>query len=284
MNKITKILVYTDKGAGLASARQLINCFEQIYGKKYEVDQINSSYILSGQLNEQNDASRRILCFGGGYDLGYLELLGEKGCEEIRKFVMSGNFYLGICAGAYFATDYIEFDLNGPLEVKGERYLKFFNGKAIGPLNHFRYSDFDDNAVPAKIKLAHNDLSFYTYLNGGCHFEPSKNDANSKSKVIATYIDEETDEEFDEFKIAIVECEFGLGKCLLSGVHFEFDANSLNIRDALIGLQLRHKLTEANKKSSAMLSSDFNRGNQETKAHSNYDLAKYLFNKSFDLI
>ena len=46
-----------------------------------------------------------------------------------QEFVENGGSYLGICAGAYFACDYIEFDKNGPLEVVGPRDLKFYPGK-----------------------------------------------------------------------------------------------------------------------------------------------------------
>jgi glutamine amidotransferase-like uncharacterized protein len=56
---------------------------------------------------------------GGGFDLGYEKMLGARGVEIVRELVSQGGFYLGICAGAYFATDFVQFDLNGPLQVLG---------------------------------------------------------------------------------------------------------------------------------------------------------------------
>lgn len=83
------------------------------------------TYILfSGKLAD----SAALLAVGGGYDLGLIKALGHSGITNIRNFVHSGGRYLGFCCGAYFACDRIEFDKGGPLEVVGERHLKFFPG------------------------------------------------------------------------------------------------------------------------------------------------------------
>lgn len=71
----------------------------------------------------------KVICFGGGYDLGFLSALGNEGIRLIREYVHSGGNYLGMCAGAYFACNYIEFDKDGPLEVVGNRDLRFYPGK-----------------------------------------------------------------------------------------------------------------------------------------------------------
>ena len=57
---------------------------------------------------------------------------------------------MGICAGSYYGTSKVEFDVNGPLEVKEERELKLFRGRAIGPaLKGFDYhSTRGEYAVP----------------------------------------------------------------------------------------------------------------------------------------
>lgn len=73
-----------------------------------------------------------LLAIGGGYDLGLIEALGACGMKNIQDYVMAGGSYLGICSGAYFACDRIEFDKSGPQEVVGERFLKFYPGM---PLN-----------------------------------------------------------------------------------------------------------------------------------------------------
>lgn len=68
---------------------------------------------------------------GGGYDLGLIKALGPEGTNKIQQYVQQGGSYLGICSGAYFASNYIEFDKDGPLEVCGDRQLKFYPGKIM---------------------------------------------------------------------------------------------------------------------------------------------------------
>ena len=66
--------------------------------------------------------------------------LGNGGNRRIRSFIENGGKYLGICAGGYYGTSKVEFDVHGPLEVNEERELKLFKGRAIGPaLKGFNY-------------------------------------------------------------------------------------------------------------------------------------------------
>ena len=59
---------------------------------------------------------------------------------RIRAFIENGGNYLGICAGSYYGSKQVEFDINGPLEVNEEREMKLFKGRAIGPaLKGFDY-------------------------------------------------------------------------------------------------------------------------------------------------
>ena len=68
------------------------------------------------------------LVLGGGYDKGFVQSLGQDGADMIRSFVLQGGAYIGICAGAYFACDHIEFEKGSNLEVCGDRPLKFYPG------------------------------------------------------------------------------------------------------------------------------------------------------------
>lgn len=76
---------------------------------------------------------------GGGYDLGLIKALGPEGTNKIQQYVHQGGSYLGICSGAYFASSYIEFDKDGPLEVCGDRQLKFYPGKIMTTSYYFLY-------------------------------------------------------------------------------------------------------------------------------------------------
>ncbi len=77
--------------------------------------------------------------------------------------------------------------------MKGERFLKFFPGKTIGPINRlFNYSDRPENAhrnaILAKIKINDSNKSeMFVYLNGGCYFESINNKTCQDLEVLAFY-------------------------------------------------------------------------------------------------
>jgi glutamine amidotransferase-like uncharacterized protein len=232
-----KIFIYNDFGISELSLNELNKCMTTIFKheKTVSIEFINGSEIQSGKLmNQKTKPSSILLCLGGGFDIGYLKSLDIQGCNEIIKFINAGGNYLGICAGAYFATDLIEFDLEGPLEVKGNRLLKFFNGKAVGPINrNFEYGN-DRNALAIKVDINKDYLSsednkeFYVYLNGGCFFVSYSNNESNDFKCIGKYDIRQKNENTNTImncldQYAILECTIGKGKCLLSGVHFEFD-------------------------------------------------------------
>ena len=57
---------------------------------------------------------------------------------------------MGICAGSYYGSRKVEFDLQGRLEVNEDRELKLFKGRAVGPaLKGFDYkSTKGEYAIP----------------------------------------------------------------------------------------------------------------------------------------
>ncbi|KAH3884120.1 uncharacterized protein LOC127836209 isoform X2 [Dreissena polymorpha] len=121
----------------------------------YTLQYITPESIIKGDLSKRV----HLLAIGGGYDLGLIEALGSRGMANIRDFVHSGGAYLGICSGAYFACDRIEFDKDGPLQVVGDRELKFFPGVCIGPL----YNPYDYNSRKGSV-VAH--IGFKTPMYG----------------------------------------------------------------------------------------------------------------------
>ncbi|VEL13701.1 unnamed protein product [Protopolystoma xenopodis] len=122
------IYVYSGLGASERCLKQLINCLETFTDRK--VVELSADDLLHS--NWQNNAD--LICFSGGYDKGFLSALGMRGCNLVREFVIGGGRYLGICAGAYFASHICEFDKGGENEVIGERQIVLFNGTARGPV------------------------------------------------------------------------------------------------------------------------------------------------------
>lgn len=65
-----------------------------------DADKISPEEIAEGKLNIFN-----VLVVPGGRSTGQAEALGESGCSAIEKFVRGGGGYVGICAGAYLASE-----------------------------------------------------------------------------------------------------------------------------------------------------------------------------------
>ncbi len=65
----------------------------------------------------------------GGWAYDYKRWIGAEGKRRLRAFVAAGGLYIGSCAGAYFASDFIVWE--------GERYeydLDLFRGSSEGPI------------------------------------------------------------------------------------------------------------------------------------------------------
>ena len=292
-----KICIYDDLGSTAFSVQQLKKCMETIYSFSYKIELINANQIRSGSLRERvengDEMKVFLLCIGGGYDLGYLKALEETGCDEIRNYVLAGGNYLGICAGGYFAAQSIEFDLHGKYEVVGNR-LGLFPGKAIGPVNaDFQYNS-EDGAKAIRCQfpsfaritspLDSTDLVISLYLNGGFWLVPPANEerATSSYEPIAYYCEEESNHEMmtrmeSKQPIAMVKCSYGKGKCLLSGVHIEFNANDLDSSNENIELNVKHKILENNR----LILADHHLNDAKFEMHSNYLFLNLLLNEIF---
>jgi len=109
----------------------------------------------------------RLLVMPGGRDRPYQASLGDEGARRIRQFVEQGGSYLGLCAGAYFASARVLFQPGTDMEVDEQRPLAFFPGTAWGAVTgpEFKYSS---EAGTAGVNLG-SDL--IVYYNGGCSFK-----------------------------------------------------------------------------------------------------------------
>jgi len=208
------ICIYLDEGVSQEGYLLLKKHFQRL---GFLTSPIQSHEIIEGKLDRTD-----LLVLPGGRDLPYLKKLAGKGNENILSFLHQGGSYLGICAGAYYGTAEIEFEKGGCLEVLGDRELKFFSGKAIGPVygkGRFLYNS-QRGARAASIQFLDNPSPVYCYFNGGCYFADVKQAQNTK--VLASYSDIACN------PAAIIECSIGKGVAILSGVHFEYSASDLS--------------------------------------------------------
>lgn len=210
---VKPVAIYADVGTSEVGVASLLMAVERHLGRK--ALPINALDICAGKL-----AAFSALIVPGGADLPYCEQLNGEGNRAIREFVESGGLYVGICAGAYYGCREIAF-IGADYNVFGTRELGFFPGLAKGCLPELTGGRFYDETVKSKAIVP---LAFATgetadfYYHGGCYFEPASGQ-NSEIfyEPLAFY---------PNGSLAVVSGKIGQGNYLLSGVHFELQAEA----------------------------------------------------------
>ena len=194
-----EILVYTDGGVGasrrcvaitLASLKEAVNKMEASYIVRTtdSTELVNSKWISSCQL----------LVMPGGRDLPFCKELDGQGNKEIRAFVEGGGSYLGICAGAYYGSAYVEFSKGDPdMQIVGPRELAFLPATSVGPA--FPGYSYVSNAgvhvagmrvteageqVLGKVASGKEDPTLF--YNGGCYFKERQQGSVSNNSLCGT--------------------------------------------------------------------------------------------------
>jgi biotin--protein ligase len=221
------ILLYSGVGAAPGSIQHTLATLKAFVGGRYSILLVDTHLLLS----EPWETSTILLVIPGGRDLPLHQQLGIKGAHRIHQYVQQGGRYLGICSGAYFASSYIEFEKNHPqYHIEGERHTQLFQGIARGSV----YPGFQYNSENgAKIARVLMPSLFPThpidlYFNGGCYFDLMSLSVSQREEiaVLGVYLDPPVHLQPQQLP-AVIECQVGSGKALLSGVHFEFDSNLL---------------------------------------------------------
>lgn len=176
----------------------------------------------------------KVILFPGGYAYWYNYFVNKAGKERIRNFVKNGGGYLGICAGAFFASDRIVWESipyddyahsNQSGELTGYD-LDLFPGTSTGPINEIADWNAERwNMTTFNFQKENMILSDYKTIPysediiyiGGPYFSIDKN-AVSEVDVLATYN--------YNGEPAIVAFEYGSGKVVLSGPHPEIEEDS----------------------------------------------------------
>lgn len=145
MSKIQQPLILVYKDTGTSDVDVFINALNHTLNQmqlqqqvsNFEIKEVSAKDVIDGTCFK----NANLLIIPGGRDIPYVEKLKGHGITNIQDFVYNGGGYFGVCAGAYFAADFCEFERGTSLEVCGERYLKFFPGKARGCVYPgFRYN------------------------------------------------------------------------------------------------------------------------------------------------
>ncbi|KAJ3270237.1 biotin holocarboxylase synthetase [Terramyces sp. JEL0728] len=204
------VLIYD--GPGVTSLQQpLIKVLKKLLCNSYDVIPVDPATLINSPFEE----STSLIVMPGGRDLLFLESLGNKGINKIKNYVKNGGKYLGICGGAYFACNRVEFELGRHLyEVVGDRPLQLCPAVARGCIvKGFEYNT-EKGSAAVEIKTADDTLK--VYVNGGPSFHLSE---SSDATVLARYtLNNEP---------AIVETTIGKGKSIVLGPHLEVSSDLL---------------------------------------------------------
>lgn len=235
ISSVQTIYIYKDEGVSDFSASICEEAIKALDQYTYPTQRINAKQTIC--LNWKQNAKAYIM--PGGADLSFCEKLNGTGNKQIREYVEVGGNYIGFCAGAYYGSSFVEFNKGNTdgNEVIAARELSFFPGTAVGPLLAPFTPTSKKGVRIANIKwIADNSLNgenYNIYYNGGCSFKDADQFLNVH--VLATYANEGF-----EGLAAIVKCQVGQGKALLSGVHPECSKENIELEMKNRSLEDQH--------------------------------------------
>lgn len=214
-----KIKIYCDEGTNdITNLQQsLVDYFEPL---GIAIETTRAEEIIA-----KNSLDKQVLSFvmPGGRASPYYAKLQEVGNQKIRDYVAEGGIYLGICAGAYYAsqTTYFEQDIN-ELALVEKYQLNLIQAEAIGTLyKELKISPFSwniDSLTTTSIRWCKDQQSHVSCYHGGPYFAITE---KQKVKVLTEYEIE------NQTLPAILHQKFGKGDVIVSGVHFEDSAKAL---------------------------------------------------------
>ncbi len=212
-----KILIYADYGCAD------VTCLQSELKEYFEPRGCEVGLTDAAGIIRNNDLSSDVLAFflPGGAGTPYRRKLEVLGNDKIREYVASGGIYYGICAGAYYACRQTIFENDIPeLRIVSECGLNLVEGQAIGTLyKELNIRPYDKNAASSAVVglVWQDNQKFAAHYHGGPYFE-GENIADAD--VLARY-------DLPSAKPAIISQNYGRGKVILSGVHYENKGETL---------------------------------------------------------
>lgn len=215
------IYIYSDLGTSPTSVKALGHLLQhtlQVPPSRIHI--INASALLCSL--RKHSPAHATLIMPGGADLPYLKRLQGAPIDAIRSFVSAGGNYLGICAGAYFASARCIFEKDDDaLRVVGARPLQLFPYAAVGAVREGFCYGTERGATMERVlcEWEGNRFQVRVYCNGGAGW----NVEESHDGVLGRYAEGLLTRHGVENgrPAAVVRCAFGRGVVTLSGVHPE---------------------------------------------------------------
>jgi glutamine amidotransferase-like uncharacterized protein len=198
---VTKVLIYNGDGVMGSSVEGIEDTIND--SNNQNVSSNNKlEYNTTTTINSNTLSGYDVLIMPGGETIDYLHN-DEIDANALKQFVSSGKGYIGICAGAYAASNY----------VVGE-----YSGWGLAPDVNTTIEGYEGplqiSSTPFGSKILNNSLTNIHMDNG-----PAMSTNNSQV-VMATFADNNTGYMNSP---AIVGDNYGSGRVILSGPHPEMD-------------------------------------------------------------
>ncbi len=203
--KAQDVLIYSDDGTWLDGIIALEKFFEH---QNVTTKRIYAADLNADTWNKQADA----ILFPGGYSYNYQLAITLDAVDEIRDYVANGGAYIGICAGAYFASKTVEWEGGSyPYE------LALFDGTATGSLDYIApWPEYKMTQLTLDTENPINsdgETSISVLYYGGPILTPN---TGVKVNTVATW-------DGANNAAAIINFEYDDGRVLLLGPHLEIE-------------------------------------------------------------
>ncbi len=196
---VTKVLIYDGDGVMDSSVDGIEDCLNDSNNQNISPNN-KFQFSTTSVINSNTLSGYDVLIMPGGEASDYIDS-DDIDSQAIKQFVQGGKGYIGICAGAYAASDYISGDYSGwGLAPDVTTYTEDYEG-----LLQISRTDFGN-------KILNSSLTNIHMQNG-----PAMSTNNSQI-VMANFADNNTG--YQNYA-AIIGDTYGSGRVILSGPHPE---------------------------------------------------------------
>lgn len=201
------VLIYSDDGTWEDGIIALEHFFDH--------QNVTHKRLYAAELNADTwNKNALAIVFPGGYAYNYQIAISWSAINEIRSYVANGGGYIGICAGAYFASKTVAWENEiYPYELALFDGMTFGSLKYIAPWPNYSMTGItiNKNNPIGKGEPEKNSVLYY----GGPIFKPT---VGVEVDTIATW-------DAAENTLAIINFEYEKGRVLLIGPHLEIEEN-----------------------------------------------------------
>jgi biotin---protein ligase len=210
------VLVFNGPGVSQTSLTHTLSSLRNLLRSGYAVETISASALAS----QPWAPSCALLVLPGGRDTPYVSALAAAN-HSIKSYVQKGGCFLGLCAGAYYASRRVEWEAGTDMEVVGDRPLGFYPGISEGCV----YKGFDYQTEAGARALTAETTGELdgtlgplrgVYYNGGGHFVGADTLRRQGVVPLIRYTEDDGAD-----KVATVWCGIDKGAAVLSHLHLE---------------------------------------------------------------